>query len=53
MKQNKMRNVAVDTVKKSAATISRTWLSRKVRHVCDGALRWRTLYLSTVAFDAS
>ncbi len=36
---NRMRNVAVGTVKKSTATMSRTWLSRKVRHVCDGGLR--------------
>ena len=35
MKLNKMRNVAVGTVKKSTATISRTWLSRKVHHVRD------------------
>lgn len=53
MKQNKMRNVAVGTVKKSTATMSRTWLSRNVRHVWDRGLRWRILYLSTVAFDTS
>lgn len=53
MKQNKMRNVAVGTVKKSTDTMSRTWLSKNVRQLCDGGFRWRILYSSTVAFDTS
>src|SRR4029450_8290151 len=46
-KTNKTLNVAVGPVKKSTETRLPRWLSRKVLHVCDGGLRWRTRYLDT------
>src|ERR1017187_3295686 len=38
----------VGTVKKSTETSVRTWLSRKVRQVCEGGLRRRTMYFATL-----
>ena len=38
----------VGTVKKSMETICVRWFSRKVRQVCDGGLRQRTMYLLTL-----
>src|SRR5215469_4527929 len=38
----------VGTVKKSTETICERWFSRKVRQVCDGGLRQRTMYLLTL-----
>ncbi len=53
MKTNRTANVAVGTTKKSVETRQPTWLSRNVRHVCDGGFRCHTMYLDTVASDAS
>ena len=52
-KTNNTLNVTVGTVKKSTETRVRTWLSRKVRQVCDGGFRRRTTYLDTVACEIS
>jgi hypothetical protein len=46
---NKRRQVAVGTTKKSAATIWPMWFCRKVRQVCDGGWRRRIMYFATVA----
>jgi len=35
--------------KEIIATNCPAWFSRKVRHVCEGDLRSRTMYLATVA----
>ena len=52
-KTNKTLNITVGTVKKSTETRLPTWWSRKVRQVCDGGVRWRTIYLETVAWEIS
>jgi hypothetical protein len=46
-------NSTVGTTKKSTETRFPRWLSRKVRQVCDGGLRWRTTYLETAACEIS
>src|SRR6516165_12062883 len=38
----------VGTVKKSTETNVLAWLFRKVRQVCEGGLRCRTIYLATL-----
>jgi hypothetical protein len=38
----------VGTVKKSTETNVLAWLLKKVRHVCEGGLRCRTMYLATL-----
>src|SRR5258708_21118546 len=43
----------VGTVKKSIETVVFTWFSRKVRHVCEGGLRRRTMYLLTLVSPTS
>ena len=45
---NSTWNVAVGTVKKSAATRSRAWFRRNERQVGDGGWRCQTRYLATV-----
>src|SRR5262249_3535578 len=52
-KTNNTLNVTVGTAKKSTETRLRRWLSRKVRQVCDGGLRWRTMYLDTAGCEIS
>jgi hypothetical protein len=48
IKTKSTRQVAVGTVKKSHATISATWLFRKVVHVGDDGWRLLGRYFSTV-----
>ena len=43
----------VGTTKKSVETSCFAWLFKKVRHVCEGGLRGRPMYLATVAWDTS
>src|SRR5260370_1267156 len=43
----------VGTVKKSIETVVFTWFSRKVRHVCEGRFRRRTMYLLTLVSPTS
>src|SRR5258708_18356709 len=43
----------VGTVKKSIDTVVFTWFSRKVRHVCEGGFRRRTMYLLTLVSPTS
>jgi hypothetical protein len=43
----------VGTTKKSTETKSFTWFLRNARHVCEGGLRWRTMYFATVACKCS
>src|SRR5260370_41573030 len=43
----------VDTVKKSIETVVFTWFSSKVRHVCEGEFRRRTMYLPTLLSPTS
>src|SRR5260370_1841447 len=43
----------VGTVKKSIDTVLFTWFSRKVRHVCEGGFRRRTMYLITLVSPTS
>jgi len=45
---NSTWNVAVGTVKKSAATRSRAWFRRNERQEGDGGWRCQTRYLATV-----
>src|SRR4029453_1453971 len=52
-KTNKTLNSTVGTVKKSTETRLPMWLSRNVRHVCDGGVRRRPRYLETVACEIS
>src|SRR6266849_9963854 len=53
IKTKSTRKVAVGTVKKSHATISATWLFRKVFHVGDDGLRRFGRYFSTVDLATS
>jgi len=46
-------NRIVGTVKKSTDTIVFKWFSRKVRQVCEGGLRRRTIYLLTLVWPMS
>src|SRR5260370_23935761 len=41
------------SVKKSIDTVVFTWFSRKVRHVCEGGFRRRTMYLLTLVSPIS
>ena len=43
----------VGTVKKSTDTKLLRWLSKKVRQVCEGGFRWRTMYLFTLVSPMS
>src|SRR5260370_188025 len=43
----------VGTVKKSIDTVVFTWFSRNVRHVCEGGLLRRTMYLLTLVSPTS
>src|SRR5260370_6835061 len=43
----------VGTVKKSIDTVLFTWFSMKVRHVCEGGFRRRTMYLLTLVSPTS
>jgi hypothetical protein len=52
-KTNKTLNVTVGTVKKSTETRLRRWLSRNVRHICDGGLLRRPRHLDTAACEIS
>jgi hypothetical protein len=52
-KTNKTLNVTVGTIKKSTETSLRRWLSRKLRHVCDGGFVRRPRYLDTAACEIS
>ena len=48
MKTKSTRKVTVGTVNKSTDARSWTLLARKVRHVREGDVRWRTMYLGAV-----
>jgi len=53
MKTKSTAKLTVGTMKKSIDAKHPTWFLRNTRHVCDGGLGWRVVYLETAAWELS